>query len=341
MASSTKFLRLLSFLAAFLSSLLTTSAQPALNPFDYCFYYYGSVSAELFIPETASPNGTDCPTNWRIPSIRGGSLKLCPPFRSQPREDGAVIDFTLWYGNIMGEMSFAVDGLEFSDALVTNGSFGGEVENGGEPAVLAPDPAQRISEDWRFEPRWTINGTQKALTRTPEQVPAKMVYLTCRTEELETRAYCGSGAENDCWAQQYFYFSLQDRLNFTVKFTNLQAEVYLWVESEYMDTGANTVARIEFGGARQIPSVTDYEFWSHAGSLNYEYIMATEKGKNIELRSDEEGYPVFWNGSTGRWYATRNATFSVENGAVGRLGQSWVAFALAVVTTLVVGLESL
>lgn len=89
------------------------------------------------------------------------------------------------------------------------------------------------------------------MTVTPEQIPAQKVYLTCRTPELETRDFCG-GAYDDhqygCWSQQYFYFSMQDRLKFTVKFTNTQAEVYLWTESEYNNTGSNTVRGLSLAG---------------------------------------------------------------------------------------------
>lgn len=69
--------------------------------------------------------------------------------------------------------------------------------------------------------------------------------------------------------------------------------------------------------------------------------MSTEKNKNTKPRSDADGFPIFHNGSTGRWYATKNATCSVEMGAAGRLGQSWFVLAVVIVTTLAVGLEEL
>jgi hypothetical protein len=305
--------------------------------------YYGSVTANIFVASTVSQfnyNGnTECPRTWDLGIIQGARLRLYPgvidssnvePYPGLAQHGGLAMRVDLMAGHAASALSYNIDGIDLHDILITNGSTAGPFMNGGTPAVLAPDPARLVDGRWYAgNPVWTINGTEDAFVL--DQYPQML--LQC--ENSRDRGYCGyfqDTRQNGCWAQQWFSFGMQEQpANFSIRFSNQEATFDLWIEGEYNSTGRNSVAHVVFTGYRDLPSVTDYGFWTQS-PLNYE----VEKGhvNAMSLESDYNHMPIFRNATdTLDWWSTANGTFRFESGAatLGMLVGSWVSLMCLVI----------
>jgi hypothetical protein len=185
---------------------------------------------------------------------------------------------------------------------------------------LAPGPeVLSDTSQWRIKPTWTINGTQKALTGDPKSYSTKQgAYFNCDDFHMQNEySYCGyyqGTNQNGCWTRQYFPFSMETPvMNYTIRFSNNEASIEIYAESEFNETDGNTQARIDFGAIRQMPSVVDNEFWNHYDRSSYEIVKAQYDLNRVQFVPDQANMPVCMNQTeSGEWYATVNATFSQE-----------------------------
>jgi hypothetical protein len=309
--------------------------DPSLNSYSFCIRYYGSVSAEVDLPDTIPTYNynqtTICPRSFNFPNLSGATLTICPPSSSLSDDDPVAISAELRFRDVSGELTGPIDNLRLSPRLITNGSTVGPFASNGKPAIIAHDPGHEISS---LSPVWTINGTQAALTDSPDADDrTNSVYFGCRYEH--SPYYCGGfedrhAPDGGCWDSQWILFNMHDPLNFTYRFSNDEASVYLWARSplalsdDEAEQGRNIESNsssvyIVFGGNREVPSVVDYDFWTNSES-DYEIettFAAERQGLNFELGDD--GGPVFMNetkqGGDGEGYAVGNGTAVSESAA--------------------------
>jgi hypothetical protein len=309
-----------------------------LNEYMYCIKYYGSLSADIQLPESAIPaynyNGTiRCPTSFRTPYVSGATVMICPP-DSGLEENNLALEVTLSYRSSGGQLDGPIDVVDFAPGFVTNGSVdpGLFEEDGvrGVPAVLARD-MHRGSDTF---PVWTINGTEKSLIEAPEEGDDDYrFYVSCAYEG--SYVYCGGYEDNHvegaggCWRDQFIYLNMKTPLNYTFRFDNNEASVELWVESPYTtymgnETGGYTSVYLRFEGDRHLPSIVDYDFWRGSESVyEVEEEFLAERSAMM-VQGDEGGLVLLVNetgyGGGGEWYDSANGTFSSQkiNGAGGR-----------------------
>jgi hypothetical protein len=335
-------MRSLLTLSALLStvSALTNPYPTMLADGNVAISYFGSITAEVFLASTVSEtnyNGTiTCPREWDLGTLDGAHLRLYPgvidsyndaPYPGLEQGGGLAMRAELMAGHFSSALSYNIDGVDMSNILITNGSTPGPFMNGGTPAILAPDPEELANGPWSLVPVWTINGTQSAFVVSSQTSP-EAIYLQC--DNSRHRGYCGyfqDTHQNGCWSRQPFLFGVDEQpSNFSIRFSNNEATFDIWVESEFNSTGVNSVAHIVFRGDRNLPSITDYDFWEQS-PLDYE--LAREYTNAMRLEADEENMPVFRNETSTRdWWATVNGTFYFESGAARDRG-SWVVWVFA------------
>ncbi|ETN41230.1 uncharacterized protein HMPREF1541_03165 [Cyphellophora europaea CBS 101466] len=299
------------------------------NAYLFCIKYYGSVRAELELPDALpryNYNDSEiCPQEMNLPVISGATLEICPPLNSLNTPDSTTLHAELRLSDTSGQLTDPIDNLRLSPAFITNGSVSGPSEGGGRPAILARDTAREESSGL---PTWIINGTQASLTDSPnEDDDTQSVYFGCRYEK--SPYYCGGYEDlhkpppGGCWASQTFNFNMRNVMNFTFRFADNEASVEIWAASPYVlytgqETGSETRAHITFGGDRQVPSVVDYAFWTNA-ETDYETEKAdaqARQGMRLEVGAD--GLPVLANHTeSAEWYASGNGTFKAESQASG------------------------
>lgn len=293
-----------------------------------CIHYFGDVRADIVPPAISkyNYNGTIlCPDDWSF-DVPSAIFKICPPWYG---DFSTTLDVSLLLGSPGLEVDSSVDALRLDQILITNGSVPGPFENDADPAILAP---YKELYDY-LGPRWTINGTQAALYKSPDsnhsvqgawvdcnEPPAKQSDI----DQIFDGDYCGGYYDvhhGGCWAYQYFLFSMQRPLNFSIRFDQTGSSVKFSTRQVYpylnVSTGPKsareTYVHFEFSGDIHRPSVTDYDFWEHA-AIDYETVDANDN--SIRLSEDSSGMPIFNAHADGNWiwYAAGNRTYS-ENGA--------------------------
>lgn len=306
-----------------------------IDPSEYCIQYYGSIRANIELPDTVpqlTNDGEDlCFTSWppAYDERRGAVLRLCPPLTDSNRDSGSIMDLRLNFGYTQNSNEFPIDSFTLQDIAITNGSSSFA---SGESAMLAPHG------DWRWD--WSINGTGKAIQPNPNIETWEGVVLSCFNMEPDPRIVCGG----DCWSQQKIPFNTQE-MTYTVLFSDEEAMVEIHAESEFEDTGANTIVDVIFRGDRKLPSMTDYEFWTHAKVLNYEALVAEQNSRTwaMMLGNDSQGFPVFGNKTKDspfledddERYFSKNATYSVEQSG-GSFGGGKPSLAMILVVSVLV-----
>jgi hypothetical protein len=328
------------FLLAVLSlSPLTAASDIILNQYQYCIRFFGSVSAELELPDAIPPqnynDSVTCPTQMRLPTVSGATLDICPPTSSLSSPDNpSTLSTELRLQAIAGQLDPPLDHLRLQPQLITNGSMSGPFQNGGTPAMIAFDEA-RTARD--VSPTWTINGTESSLIELPNADDRSQgVYLGCFYKD--SNYYCGTSSDLDasdggCWRDQQFLFNQRaSALNFTFRFSNNEASVEIWASTEYFlprrdsgtvdgaGTGTNTSVYMIFGGNRNVPSVVDYDFWEMA-EMDYEIETANEEmRKGMVLVKGSDALPVLMNdtarGGNGESYAAGNGSYSEQENGV-------------------------
>jgi hypothetical protein len=335
------------FAAAFLLSVaeIQAASNVVISEYKYCIRYFGSVRAELDVPNiipTFNYNGTiRCPRSWRFPTVSGVTLTLCPPNEYgeswNKRTDGVAITALLsLQGRTGGLLDLPIDNILLDRLLVTNGSVSGPFSNSGKPAVLAED-VERTRKGTGL-PVWTINGTQSSIIGWPEKKSKAGIYFSCTNMEEKDKFgnYCGVSYDDygaGCWNNHAFSFSMQSPLNYTIRFDNHTASVEMWAENEFApngtSTGSFTKVFVVFGGLRDLPSVTNFDFWKNS-EQNYE--VEKSELRDFSFIADEKRMPVFVNNSdTSVWFSTANNTFSANTNAAGR-PETGVLIWLAVVS---------
>jgi hypothetical protein len=328
------------FLLAVLSlSQLTAASDIILNQYQYCIRFFGSVSAEIELPDAIpTRNYNDsitCPTQMRLPAVSGATLDICPPTSSLSSPDNpSTLSAELRLQAIAGQLDPPLDHLRLQPQLITNGSISGPFQNNGAPALIAFDEA-RTARD--ISPTWTINGTQASLIELPDvDDRSQGVYVGCFYKG--SNYYCGTSSDLDapdggCWRDQQFLFNQRaSAMNFTFRFSNNEASVEVWTSTEYflprrdsgtvdgVGTGTNTSVYMIFGGNRNVPSVVDYDFWEMA-EMDYEVEIANaEMRKGMVLVKGIDGLPVLMNdtgrGGDGESYAAGNGSYSEQESGV-------------------------
>lgn len=303
-----------------------------LNQYQYCIKYFGSVRAELTLPEEVLDknynNTIRCPTDWSFPTERGATLTLCPPSSSlwNDDSDGITLEAKLeFYGDRTGVLSRPLDAVTLRNLLITNGSVPGPFTNGGKPAVIVEGPARSTT----YIPAWTINGTEKSMIDNPTNTSRREgFYLSCNnlSEKQRFGQYCGFAQDEDadgCWISQTYVWSMTGpgAVNYTIRFSDVEASVEFFTRQEHFrssdgeGTGFFDEAYVVFGGGRALPSIVDYAYWQNS-MTDYE----TEKAalNDFHLRADDQRFPVFVNMSErAETYSTRNGTYTGRSAGAG------------------------
>lgn len=301
------------------------------NAYPFCIRYYGSVSSEIELPDTLPKfnyNGSiPCPTSMRLPTRSGATLTLCPPLDSYNDEDPIAMSAELRLSDSSGVLADPIDNLHLAPRLITNGSVTGPFENSGQPAIIAHNPARESSS---FLPVWTINGTEAALTDSPDDDDrTNGVYFGCRYND--SPYYCGGfedlhATSGGCWSSQWMLFNMRNALNFTIRFSDSEASVEIWAASPVDEEQSGmTTTYVSFGGNRKVPSVVDYDFWTNTLSdYEIETAYASER-QSLKLEMGQDELPVFVNRTDSEdAYAVGNGTFSSATSAlVLRDGAGW------------------
>jgi hypothetical protein len=274
-------------------------AEEVYNRYSYCTRYYGSVKADINLEGVVQEynyNGTIlCPDEFELPNypnyLQGATLDICPPLDYD--NEVAALEVRLSYSDTSYVLSGPIDNLDIHDILITNGSVTQAFENNALPAILQWDEANGNL----VRPTWTVNGTQSALSSAPDADDyTQGVYFDCDYNGFDY--YCGNGGDEDdggCFLRQSFYFNMQSRMNFTIRFSDGEATFEIWAEQEYWNakapTGKYTKAYVSFAGNRQLPSIVDYDFWENTMS-NYETeqeFLSTRM--NLRWEADEQNMP--------------------------------------------------
>jgi hypothetical protein len=321
-----------------LAALTALARAIVLNQYQYCVVYFGSVTADLTLPEQAVPdlnyNGTiPCPRSWDFAREAGATLRLCPPSSAlwyDEHTDGMAVEATLSLrGQVAVQLDLPVDALRLRNILVTNGSTPGPFTKGGVPAVLARDAGRSSA----VATTWAIQGTERALIDTGDR-PG--VYFSCLHMSRDQRGakYCGVGqdaSQGGCFTEQTFRWGLDraNSLNFTIRFSPVEAEVVIATSNQYNGSAFNSTANLMFSGKTDLPGVADDDFW---GNSETSYEVYADEANDILLVPDDKGMPVFQNMTrSAEWYAAGNQTYSTKNTAGRLTGQVpvWVATGIA------------